>query len=117
MCRELMDVTDTSALSATTFGVIRSILESFGDLRALACLVEASLASDDVRLLASTTDTLNTHALAFTVLGVLNKSIDRLMERHRTLRRGILDRTSLLAYMALIERFPERVLLTSNNTA
>jgi mediator of RNA polymerase II transcription subunit 12 len=109
MCRELMDVTDTSALSATTFGVIRSILESFGDLRALACLVEASLASDDVRLLASTTDTLNTHALAFTVLGVLNKSIDRLMERHRTLRRGILDRTSLLAYMALIERFPERV--------
>lgn len=109
MCRELISSTGTSDLSATAFGVMRSILESFGDLRALANLVGAALLTDDARLLAFTADTMNTHALGFAVLGMLDGLIDRLMERHRALRRGILDRTSLLAYMALIKRFPDRM--------
>jgi mediator of RNA polymerase II transcription subunit 12 len=108
VCRKLSNPQGMSILSATTFGVLREILESFGDLRALACLVEAALATEDVRLLASAADTLNKHALSFAVLGTMPQSIDRLMEQHRASRRATLDRTSLLAYIALIERFPER---------
>lgn len=106
--RELLDSNGISNLSATTFGVMRGILEDFGDMRALACLVEAALSAEDARLLASAADTLNKHALSFAALGIMDISIDCLMEQHRALRRATLDRTSLLAYMALIRRFPDR---------
>jgi mediator of RNA polymerase II transcription subunit 12 len=108
MCRELINPTAGPNLSVAAFGVMRSIFECFGDLRALARLVEAALLTDDSRLLACAADTLNTHALGLAVLGSMHTSIDRLMDRHRALRRGILDRTSLLAYIALIKRFPNR---------
>ena len=108
ICREFLSSHGMSILSATTFGVLREILEDFGDLRALACLIEAALLTEDIRLLASAADTLNKHALSFAILGVMHKSVDRLMEQHRTLRRETLDRTALLAYIALIKRFPNR---------
>lgn len=106
--RELLNSSGSSNLTSTTFGVMRGILEQFGDLRALAGLVEAALSTEDFRLLASAADTLNKHALSFAVLGTMHKSIDHLMEQHRILRRATLDRTSLLAYIALVKRFPER---------
>ncbi|KAM0704362.1 hypothetical protein Q7P35_008596 [Cladosporium inversicolor] len=108
MCRELLNSDGISTLTPVVFGVMRDILEKFGDLRALAGLVEAALSTEDFRLLASAADTLNKHALSFAVLGVMHMSIDRLMEQHRALRRTALDRTSLLAYIALLKRFPER---------
>ena len=108
MCRELLNSDGMSNLTSTTFGIMRGILEQFGDLRALAGLVEAALSTEDLRLLASAADTLNKHALSFAVLGIMHKSIDRLMEQHRMLRRATLDRTSLLAYIALVKRFPGR---------
>jgi mediator of RNA polymerase II transcription subunit 12 len=108
ICREHLNSHATSNLTPMTFVVMRGVLEEFGDLRALASLVEAALSTEDVRLLASTADTLNKHALSFAVLGIMRKSIDRLMQQHRALRRATLDRTSLLAYIALVKRFPER---------
>lgn len=108
MCGELLRSDGMPTLTPMAFGLMRGILENFGDLRALANLVEVALSTEDFRLLASAADTLNKHALGFAVLGVMHKSIDSLMEQHRALRRATLDRTSLLAYIALLRRFPGR---------
>ena len=108
MCREFMGPHNMASLSGTTSGVMRGIFEDTGDMRALACLVEAALSTEDVRLLAFAADTLNKHALSFIALGTMNTSINRLMEQHRVSRRSTLDRTSLLAYIALVKRFSEK---------
>lgn len=108
MCQELVTSLNAPTLSASTFAFMRSIFENFGDLRALARLVEAALLVEDAQLLASAADTINMHVLDFVILGDMSESLDRLMERHRVLRRTSLERTSLLAYVSLIKRFPDR---------
>lgn len=108
MCRELVSSLDAPILSASTFAVMRSIFENFGDLRALARLVEGALLVEDAQVLASAADTMNMHAIDFVILGGMGESLDLLMERHRVLRRASLERTSLLAYISLIKRFPDR---------
>lgn len=103
-----VDMAQEENMSLPALGIIRDLLEDFNDLPALISLVDATIQSEDVQLLTSVTDTVNMHALGFTVLGSFAKILDRLVERHMTLRNHILDRTFLLALISLVKRCPNR---------
>ncbi|KAM0718290.1 hypothetical protein Q7P37_006622 [Cladosporium fusiforme] len=108
LCNRAFDMAQDGSMPLSAFGVVRGLLEDFGDLPSLVSLVEVTVQSDDVQLLTSITDTANMHALGFAVLGYLEGTLDRLLERHRALRGHTLDRAFLLALISLVKRCPDR---------
>lgn len=108
ICERAADLASNSAMSLSAFGVMRSVLEIFGDLPAVSSLIEAALCTEDTQLLATIADTLSMHALGFTILGSFDRALDRLMKQHKALRSHSLDRAFLLAHIALLERSPDR---------
>lgn len=105
---KIKDMGQDSNISPVTFTALRSVLESLGDISTLTTLVENAVRTEDVRLLASVTDTVNMHALEFAVLGSFRHMVDLLVQQHKALRSQNLDRKFLLALTALVDRCPEK---------
>jgi mediator of RNA polymerase II transcription subunit 12 len=105
---KFVDPASNLHMTIATFGVMRAVLENLGNLPGLSVLTDVASATDDAKLLASVADTLNVHALGLAVLGSFEYVLDRLIERHRGLRSHSLDRTFLLAHIALLKRCPTR---------
>ncbi|KAM0696321.1 hypothetical protein Q7P36_003567 [Cladosporium allicinum] len=106
---KFVDPASNSHMTMATFGVMRTVLETLGNLPALSVLTDVASATDDAKLLASVADTVNMHALGLAVLGSFEYVLDRLIERHRGLRSHSLDRAFLLAHIALLKRCPTRL--------
>ena len=106
---KFVDPASNSYMTMATFGVMRTVLETLGNLPALSVLTDVASATDDAKLLASVADTVNVHALGLAVLGSFEYVLDRLIERHRGLRSHSLDRAFLLAHIALLKRCPTRL--------
>jgi mediator of RNA polymerase II transcription subunit 12 len=105
---KFVDPATNLRMTISTFGVMRAVLETLGNLPALSVLTDVASATDDAKLLASVADTLNVHAFGLAVLGSFEYVLDRLIERHRGLRSHSLDRAFLLAHIALLKRCPTR---------
>lgn len=97
------------------FCKVRTILESCGDHRALADIVQSASHTDDPSLLATLTDTVSMHARSFGALGCLHFLLCQLLERYNALRsQQPLDRRFILALTSLTKRFPEKKTLVGH---
>lgn len=74
------------AITDVEFCLIRSFCEDMGDLSVLADIVKICIASDDEKLLASITDTVNFHLDAFSALGVFAELHSRLFRTYLSMR-------------------------------
>jgi mediator of RNA polymerase II transcription subunit 12 len=106
---KFVDPASNSQMTMETFGVMRTVLETLGNLPALSVLTDVASATDNAKLLASVADTMNVHALGLAVLGSFEYVLDRLIARHRGLRSHSLNRAFLLAHIALLKRCPTRL--------
>jgi mediator of RNA polymerase II transcription subunit 12, fungi type len=74
------------AITDVEFCLIRSFCEDMGDLSVLADIIKICIASDDEKLLASITDTVNFHLDAFSALGVFAELHSRLFRTYLSMR-------------------------------
>jgi mediator of RNA polymerase II transcription subunit 12, fungi type len=91
-----------SAITEAEFRFARSICEEIGDSSVLADIVKFCITSEDDKLLASITDTVNFHLDAFSALGVFEDMHSRLFRAYLALRANSgLPRRFIVALISL----------------
>ncbi|WPH01430.1 Hypothetical protein R9X50_00427600 [Acrodontium crateriforme] len=98
-------MTEAASISMGAFCIFRECFELLSDMVALAELLATAIDSENIPLLATTTDTISLHAESFAALSKLDTLVDGIFERYRTVRsQQVLDRPFIQALRTLAKR-------------
>ncbi|KAF2720375.1 hypothetical protein K431DRAFT_226647 [Polychaeton citri CBS 116435] len=102
----------STILTLTSFVFLRGLLEQLEDIPVMVQLLHCAAGADATSTLSSVTETLSYNADAIAALDELIPLLDRLIDRHRTLRtQQPLERSFVLALTNLVKRIPEKAAL------
>jgi mediator of RNA polymerase II transcription subunit 12, fungi type len=113
--KERSPVLQVSEITDPEFRFLRSVCEELGDLAILTDVIRSCLSSDDEKLLASITDTVNFHVEVFSSLGTLEELHSHLFRAYLSLRTSSdLPRLFITSLIALGSLLPSDLVSVSS---
>ena len=110
LANETTKLVSQGAMEVIHFCKLRDALESTGDLRTMSEMLHMAMATNDTAVLACICDTIILHSKSFAAMNVLQSLLNQMLEQYSVLRsQQPLDRTLILALMALTQPFIDKV--------